>query len=183
MNGHKIVNQNNIHFITPTVVGWLDVFTRKRYKDIVIESLQYCQKNKGLIIYAYVIMSNHLHLVVEAKKGYVLSDIIRDFKKYVATKILSEINGNPIESRQEWMMRLFKYFAKYNKNNQKYQFWQIGNHPVDLGANDWFWQKVNYIHLNPVRAGIVDNMEDYRYSSASNYFGKEGLIDVVVCER
>ncbi len=78
MNGHKIVNQNHIHFVTPTIVGWCDVFSRKVYKDIIVDSLKFCQKNKGLIIYGYVIMTNHIHLVISAKEGFSLSDIIRD---------------------------------------------------------------------------------------------------------
>lgn len=117
MHGHKIVNQNHIHFITPTIVGWVDVFTKKIYRDIVIDSLIYCQQVKGLNIHAYVIMSNHLHLVISASEGYELSNIIRDFKKHTSKQIIKTILETAEESRSEWMLRLFKYYAKYNKNN------------------------------------------------------------------
>jgi len=91
MGGHKITNQNSLHFITTTIVGWMDVFTRKVYKDIIISSLEYCVKNKGLSVHSYVIMSNHLHLIVSAKEGYQLSDIIRDFKRHTSINYQRDI--------------------------------------------------------------------------------------------
>ena len=103
MNGHKIKNQNAVHFITPTVVGWMDIFTRNVYKEIIIESLKYCIQNKGLSLHAYVIMSNHLHLIISAKEGFHLSDILRDFKRHTSKKIINEVLTNSKESRQEWM--------------------------------------------------------------------------------
>ncbi|MFT6334534.1 MAG: REP element-mobilizing transposase RayT [Halioglobus sp.] len=176
--GHKIVNQNHMHFITPTVVGWLDIFSRKVYRDIIIDSLKYCQKEKGLVVYAYVIMTNHLHLVVSAKDGFVLSDIIRDFKKFTAKAIIRHINTHNIESRREWMMRIFKYHAKFNKRNTTYQLWTQYNHPTELISPKWFGQKVNYIHQNPVKAGFVDEAQEWIYSSARNYLGMKGIIDI-----
>lgn len=182
MHGHKIINQNHIHFITPTVVGWLDIFTRKVYKDIIIESLRYCIESKGLKVHAYVIMSNHLHLIISAKEGFKLSDILRDFKKYTASKIIKTVLENPKESRSEWMLRLFKYHAKYNKNNTTYQFWKRDNHPVELVSDEWIAQKLNYIHMNPVKAGIVDRPEEYIYSSARSYNDREGLLPIEILE-
>ena len=84
MSRYKIQNQESEYFVTLTIVDWVDVFIRKRYKDIVIESLDYCQRQKGLTVFAYVIMSSHLHLIVKADKGLRFSDILRDFKKYTA---------------------------------------------------------------------------------------------------
>lgn len=182
MNGYKIVNQNSLHFITPTVVGWIDIFSRKVYRDIIISSLKYCIENKGLILHAYVIMSNHLHLVLSAKENYTLSNIIRDFKSFTAKKIIDEVLTNPSESRRGWMIKLFKYYAKYNKNNTTYQFWKRDNHPIELSDMTMIAQRVNYTHLNPVRAGIVDQAEKYNYSSARNYENKYGLIKVEVID-
>ena len=182
MNGHKIVNQNHIHFITPTIVGWLDVFSRKIYRDIIIESLSYCRKEKGLNIHAYVIMTNHLHLVVSAKEGYKLSDIIRDFKSYTAKRIIEEMLHNPKESRQEWMLRLLKYFAKYNKRNKTYQLWQQGNYPVELVSKTWIGRRIEYVHENPVKAGLVRRQEDYVYSSASNYLDLESELEIDILD-
>ncbi len=178
IHGNKIINQNSIHFITSTVVGWIDVFSREDYRKIIIESLSYCKEEKGLIVYAFVIMSNHLHLVVQAKDGCQLSNIIRDFKKFTSKKIIKTILGNSQESRSEWMLRLFKYYAKFNSSNNTYQFWQQYNKPIELVSPKWIKQKIDYIHLNPVRNGLVDSIEDYKYSSAKQYMGKEGLLEV-----
>ncbi len=178
MNGHKIENQNALHYMTFTVVGWIDVFTRKVHKDILINSLRYCIKEKGLNVHAYVIMSNHMHVILSAKEGYVLSDIVRDFKRHTAKTIIETILTEKEESRSEWMLKLFKYYAKYNKNNSTYQFWHRDNKPVELSSPKWINQKLAYIHLNPVRTGIVDMAEDYRYSSARSYIEEEGLIEV-----
>ncbi|MFT6335870.1 MAG: putative transposase [Saprospiraceae bacterium] len=182
MNGYKIVNQNHIHFITPTIVGWLDVFSRKIYRDIILESLAYCRREKGLGIHAYVIMTNHLHLVVSAKEGFRLSDIIRDFKSYTAKRIIEEMLHNPTESRQEWMLRLLKYFAKHNNRNKTHQLWQQHNHPVELVSKIWIGRKIEYVHDNPVRASLVRRQEDYIHSSASNYLGLQSELEIDVLD-
>ena len=82
------------HFITCTVVNWIDVFSREQYKEIIIESLKYCIDAKGLEFHAWVIMSNHLHLIVSAKDEEKLADIIRDFKKYTSKQIIKAIDDN-----------------------------------------------------------------------------------------
>ena len=164
--------------MTFTVVGWIDVFTRKLYKDVLIESMKYCIANKGLSVHGYVIMSNHMHVIMSAKEGHRLSDIVRDYKRHTSTSILDIILTNKEESRSEWMLKLFKYFAKYNKNNAVYQFWRKDNKPVELISPKWINQKLAYIHLNPVRSGIVDKAESYKYSSALSYMGKEMQIEM-----
>ena len=178
MHGHKIINQNATHYLTFTVVGWIDVFTRDDYRKIIIDSLIFCQKEKGLCINAYVIMSNHVHLISHVKEPFLLSDVIRDFKKYTSKAILDMILMSEKESRKEWMIRLFKYYAKYNKNNKDYQFWQQDNKPIELESPKWIIQKLNYIHLNPVRNGIVLEAEDYAYSSARTYAGGSGYLEI-----
>lgn len=182
MHGHKIVTQNHIHFITPTVVGWADIFTRKIYKDIIIDRLKYGIEKKGLNGHAYVIMSNHLHLVISAREGYNLSNIIRDFKRHTAKIILEEIISNSKESRQEWMLRLLKYFTKNNTNNKLYQLWKRDNHLVELVSNIWIGRRIKYIHQNPVRSGVVDAEEQYVYSSARGYKGAKGLVPIEILE-
>src|SRR5690349_16030968 len=107
--GYQIVEQDKLHFLTLQVVDWVDVFTRQKYRDILIENLKYCQENKGLEIYAYVIMSNHVHLLVKSEKEE-LSNLLRDFKSYTSKKIIEEIN-NCNESRKEWMLQIFKNAA------------------------------------------------------------------------
>ena len=100
--GYIIRDQERIHFITATLVDWIDVFTRKSYKHVVIESLAFCIEKKGMLLYGYVIMCNHIHLIIQSKTGK-LSDLIRDFKKFTATNILEKIQTEP-ESRREWML-------------------------------------------------------------------------------
>lgn len=166
---YKITDQQGLHFVTATVVQWIDVFTRKDYKDIVIDSLKYCQEQKGLCIYGWVIMSNHLHLIVSCKEGFELSDVLRDFKKFTSTQIVNAIENNTKESRKNWLLWLLK-------NKSDITFWQPGNHPEEIRSLDFFRQKLNYIHNNPVRSGIVDKEEEYIYSSARDFYNKKGLL-------
>ncbi len=156
-----------VYFLTFQIVFWLDVFTRQSYRDIFIESMNYCRKHKHLKIYAYVIMSNHVHLIVKSNNG-TLSDTIRDMKKYTANKILDQIE-NGTESRKKWLLSEMAFAARKHKRNSKYQFWTHENHAVELSTNEMIDQRLNYIHQNPVRAGIVEREEEYLYSSARNY--------------
>jgi len=176
-NGYKIQDQTKPHFITATVIDWVDVFSRKIYKDLVIESLDFCIKNKGMILYGYVIMSNHIHLIIQSDKGK-LSDLIRDFKKFTSKKTLETIENNEFESRKDWMLKRFEFACKSHSRNEKYQFWQYGSHPEEIYTEKFLWSKLDYIHQNPVRAGIVEKPEHYIYSSASNYFNDKGLIAI-----
>jgi len=174
--GYVVRDQNLPHFLTCTVVDWVDVFTRKSYRDTVIECLDFCMKNKGMILYSYVIMSNHIHLIIQSKDGK-LSDLVRDFKKYTAKTILEKIQ-NELESRREWMLVRFKFAAQSHSRNKNYQFWQLGSHAEEIYSEKFMWTKINYIHLNPVRAGIVLKPQDYIYSSASNYIENKGIVEV-----
>jgi REP element-mobilizing transposase RayT len=174
--GYVIRDQTLPHFITATVVDWIDIFTRQTYRDIVIESLDYCIKNKGMILYGYVIMSNHIHLIVQSEDGK-LSDLIRDFKKFTAKSILEKIQNSP-ESRREWMLERFKLATQSHSRNKDYQFWQYGNHAEEIYSNAFMWSKLDYIHLNPVRSGLVAKASDYIYSSAGNYVDNSGVLTI-----
>ncbi|OJJ14375.1 transposase [marine bacterium AO1-C] len=179
---YTINNPEGIYFITFATVEWVDVFSRAIYKDIVIESLRYCQDKKGLILHAYVIMSNHVHLIASAKNGYHLSDILRDMKKYTSKQILKTIQASTIESRKRWMIWLFKTHGEENSNNVSFQFWQQDNHPIELSTNQMQEQRLEYIHQNPVKAGIVYQSRHYVYSSAASYAGEVGLLELVFLE-
>ncbi|WP_255491096.1 transposase [Dysgonomonas sp. 520] len=163
-----------------TVVDWVDIFIRPCYKHVIIESLQYCQQNKGLEIYAWVLMSNHLHMIVGINDDNELSNVLRDFKKYTSKKILSILEVDNSESRREWMLNRFKYAALNDKKTKKYHFWQNGNDVQEIYTVDYLRQKLDYIHQNPVVAEFVNRADDYRYSSAIDYSGNKGLIDVIV---
>src|SRR5690606_27567996 len=127
-----------------------------------------------MVVFGYVIMTNHIHMVVQSQNNN-LSDLIRDFKKFTARAILNEIQTFP-ESRQEWMLERFKKAAETHSRNKKFQFWQYGNHAIEVSTLRFLWSKLDYIHLNPVRAGIVAQATAYIYSSASNYSGNMGIL-------
>src|SRR5690606_7425134 len=179
--GYMIRDQSKPHFITATVVDWIDVFTRKAYRDSVIDCLNFCIKNKGMVLYGYVIMSNHSHMIVQSELSD-LSGLIRDFKKFTAKAILESITtGN--ESRKEWMLERFKLATASHSRNKNYQFWQYGNHAEEIYSEAFLWSKLDYIHLNPVRAGMVENASHYIYSSAGNYVFGTGIVNVTVADN
>jgi REP element-mobilizing transposase RayT len=168
---YKITDQQGLHFVTATVVQWVDVFTRTDYCNILLDSLRFCQEKKGLNIFGWVIMTNHLHMIVSCRQDFELSDTLRDFKKFTASKVVEAIERNPKESRKSWLLWLLK-----GKGN--ITFWQEGNHPEEIRTMDFFRQKINYIHQNPVRATIVDKEEEYIYSSARAFYNKKGLLEL-----
>lgn len=171
------LKSDKAYFITMTVVGWIDVFTRKNHRDAIIESLKYCQKEKGLVIYAYVIMSNHIHMIVDINDTVPLKDIIRDFKKFTSKKILQQIQNEP-ESRREWMLKIFENAADESAKHKYFKFWQTGNHAIEVYTEKFVWDKINYIHDNPVRVGFVTHQWDWIYSSATNYQDMESVLEV-----
>jgi REP element-mobilizing transposase RayT len=137
------------------------VFSRELYKEIVVKSLAYCQQSKGLCLRAYVIMTNHLHLIVSSS-SHPISDIMRDFKKYTSKQIIAAIDSNEKESRKEWMLNLFRFVGSTNSANKEYQFWQQGFHPVQLDNVEKQQQRLRYLHENPLRAGIVWLPHEYK---------------------
>ncbi len=177
---YTIGDQHAIHFLTFTVIDWVDVFTRNDYKEIIVNSLNYCIKEKGLECYAWVLMTNHLHLVVRANAPFRLSDVIRDFKKFTSKAIVDTIQTIN-ESRREWLLHKFQFAAHSTGRAENYKVWQDSNHAVCLDGNpEWLSQRIHYIHQNPVRQLIVARAEDYLYSSAYDYTGKTGLVKVTV---
>lgn len=180
-DNYFINDQNAVYFLTFTVVDWVDVFTRREYKIVVAESLNYCIANKGLEVYAWCLMSNHLHLVCRATENYRISDIIRDFKKFTAKTILEIIETEP-ESRRDWMLYRFEFAGKFDNRISKYRFWQDTNHAIHLDHNELIDQKINYIHQNPVRAMIVERPEEYIYSSARDYSGEKGIVRICLAD-
>ena len=172
---YKFHNTDGIYFVSFAVQGWVDALTRSEYKDIIIESLEYCQHNKGLELFAWCIMTNHVHLIIRAENGFLLQDILRDFKQFTSRSIIKAIKDNPVESRKEWMLKQFK-------TNEGYSFWRGDNKPIELWSNAVIDQKLNYIHQNPVEEGLVFKPEEYRYSSAYDYAGGQGLLDILVID-
>ncbi len=178
--GHSIRDQYATHLLTFTVCGFIDLLTRKVYKDILTDSFKYCQQHKGLILNAFVIMTNHIDLIARATiKEYSLSDIIRDFKKYTHHNMMPVIQSE-VEDRRLWMLHQFKYYGNRNSKNEDYQIWTNNNSPEECSGKEFTDEKINYIHQGPVRAGIVRKPEDYVYSSAINYTGAKGILDIAL---
>ncbi|MBC8756672.1 transposase [Kordia sp. YSTF-M3] len=175
---YKATEQDAAYFITITTVGWVDIFTRLRQKYSIINALQYCQKHKGLEIYAYCIMSSHIHLLCKVQGDSLLSNVIRDFKTYTSKKIIEIIKEYP-ESRREWLLDYFKKACSHLKRKQMYKVWQNGYHAEKVYSNKFIKQKINYIHNNPVMEKIVANPEDYVFSSARNYAELDNELEVI----
>ena len=175
---YKIQDQHACYFITMTVVYWIDVFSRREYKDVIAESLNYCVAHKGLNLNAWVIMTNHIHIVGKVETALGISGFLRDFKKFTSKKIVGLIQEMP-ESRKGWLLDKFSFEARRTGRAEKYKLWKDDNHAIDLSTIDMM-NKIDYIHNNPVRAGIVMEPEHYLYGSALNYAGGKGLVKVEV---
>lgn len=173
---YKFNDPEGIYFVTSTIIHWIDLFTRKEFKHIIIDSLKHCQKEKGLIIHAWCLMPSHLHMIISSNDQN-LSDIMRDFKKFTSKRIVEELELIN-ESRKEWLLNAFMKSAKDIKRVKHFKVWQDGNQPKELSSNEFIDQKLFYIHNNPVAEGIVAEPEHYLYSSASNYAEQGGLIKV-----
>lgn len=177
---YKFHDPEGLYFVTCTVVHWIDLFTRRELKEVVVDSLKYCQSNKSLNIHAWCLMPSHLHMIISSKEGD-LSGIMRDFKKHTSkeiTKTINEIN----ESRRDWLLNAFGKAGNDLKRISGHKVWQDGNQPKGIESNEFLDQKLEYIHNNPVGSGIVSEPADYLHSSARDYEGIRGLIKVEVLE-
>ncbi len=167
MSELRKANTDLPYFLTLTVVNWIDVFTRKDYCDIIIDSLRFCIEHKGLIVFEFVIMPSHIHLIVQSHDAK-LNDILRDFKSFTSKSITNLIEETPqYESRSNWLLTMFADNAKRYKQNQKYMFWQKTNHPIEVNYDQIQEEKTRYIHDNPVEAGHVTDGSFWYYSSAN----------------
>jgi len=128
---YKFYDPDGIYFVTLTIVNWIDLFTRPDITHLVIDALKYCQKEKGLLIHAWCIMSSHIHLIISRSAKDSLSEILRDLKKHTSKRIiamLDQIN----ESRKDWLLASFANSTDKIKRNRNYKVWQDGNHPTPL---------------------------------------------------
>ena len=180
---YKIRDQEKLYFVTFTIVEWIDLFSRQVYRDIFLESLKYCQAHKGLDLCAYCVMSSHIHLIVGRNGEHMIEDIIRDVKKFTSVQIIKTVKEFQEESRRSFLLYHFSKAGNSNPNNTFYQVWQQHNHPIELNTQDKVSRCLNYIHRNPVEAGIVLSPEEFLNSSAKNYAGHPDLlIDVILIE-
>lgn len=104
---YKFYNPEGVYFISFAVVKWLDVFTRNEYKNILIDSLHYCQQEKGMEIFAWCIMTSHVHLIFRSNSGQAPELLIGDFKRFTSKAVVKAIKENPRESRKEFLLEQF----------------------------------------------------------------------------
>ena len=179
---YKFHDSYATYFVTFSVVEWIDVFTRNDYRAIVVDSICHCISNKGLVVHAWVLMTNHVHLLIslENEDHATLPGIMRDMKKYTAMQLIKNIRENPQESRKEWLLNMFQRAGRNNSNNTNFQFWQQDNHPITIKDDEQCSKVLAYIHNNPVKAGLVDQATDYPWSSARDYIIGKGKIPVAI---
>ncbi len=147
-------------FFTATILEWKPLLQQEKYKNIIINSLSFLVKDKRVIVYAFIIMNNHIHFIWQIQEGFTKEAVQRDFLKFTAQKIKDDVEKNHPK-----VMSLFKVNAK----DRKYQILERNSLSVDLFSERVFIQKLNYIHQNPVKAGLCNNPEEYYYSSAKFY--------------
>ncbi len=177
---YKFHNPDGIYFVSFAVVRWLDVFTRNEYKNIIIDSLYYCQNEKGMEIFAWCIMTNHVHLIFRSASNQKPEKVLGDFKRFTSKAIVKAIIENPKESRKEFLLEQFLKAGSKSSNVNVYQLWRHDNKPIELWSNKVIDEKINYIHENPVEEGLVFRAEDYLYSSAIDYAGERGILNDVI---
>ncbi len=180
---YKFRDNDKLYFVSFATVYWIDVFIRDEYRHLLLDSLRHCQEKKGLEVYAWCLMTSHVHLII-GSQGEKMQDILRDFKSFTSRQMRQAIQEHPQESRREWMLWMMERAGRKNSNNQKsgFQFWQQHNQPIELFSNHVMQQKLDYVHRNPVEAGFVSAPEDYVYSSARDYAGEKGLLDIILIE-
>ncbi len=165
-------NDDSLYFLTLNVIKKIPVFTNSSYMNIILENFTFYRENQHLRIFSFVIMDNHIHLIASHQDD--LSKIIQNYKSYTAKKLLHRLQSD----NRDWILKLMSEFKPDYKQESTYQFWEEGNHPKQIQNMKMFNQKVEYMHYNPVRRGLVSNEEDWVYSSARNFLGLESIIQV-----
>ena len=122
-SNYKIRDQSHLYFLSFATVNWIDVFIRPLYCGILLESMKYCIREKGFEVYAWCIMSSHVHIIIGSRDKKI-EDIVRDLNRHTSKEILKAIQTNPQESRKEWMLWMFERAGQRNPNNKNFQFWQ-----------------------------------------------------------
>ncbi len=174
---YKFYNKEGLYFISFATINWIDVFIREHYFQEMVCCFDYCRKNKGMEIYAWCIMPSHIHLIFRAKNNNP-GDLIRDMKGHTSKRLQKLILENPDESRKTWILWMMKKAGENRSNIKGRQFWQQKNHPIELWTAEVIDQKVDYIHQNPVKAGFVTEPHQWKYSSAINYSGGKGILEI-----
>ncbi len=180
---YKFRNPEAAYFVSFSVVEWLDVFSNDAYKQILLDSLKFCQREKGMEIYAWIIMTTHVHLVFRSTTKYPPELLLGDFKRFTSKAIVRAIQEASEDQKSRTYLSVFRKYGERTSNVKNFQFWQHDNRPIELWSKWVIDQKINYIHQNPVVAGFVDQPGEYLFSSARDYMGEVGILEgVVVCK-
>lgn len=168
---YRITESDKPHFLTCTVLEWLPVFTRPAMVEIVLDSWRYLRAEEGMRLYGYVVLENHLHFIAQAND---LGNTVARFKSFTARRLIDHLSAH----RVHFLLERLSFAKKAHKGDRNYQFWQEGSHPELISNELIMRQKLEYIHNNPVKRGYVERPEHWRYSSATNYAGEDGLIEI-----
>jgi REP element-mobilizing transposase RayT len=168
---YKIYEPTHPHFVTCTILHWLPIFTRKESVEIVLNCLKFLQKQDALKLHAYVILENHLHMVVQSND---LKKSMASFKKFTAVELLKLLHKENVTT----LLDQLAFYKKAHRKEKTYQVWEEGYQPKLMQNDLMLKSKIEYIHQNPVKRGYVDKPEHWRYSSARDYNGMSGLIEV-----
>ena len=177
MSRWKIIEDINYYFITTTIVEWQNVFVFDELFEVIIASLKYCIDHKGLHLHAYVIMPNHVHYIVSVDSAQHLSDIIRDLNRFTSRQITHILK----KTMRTDLLDVFQKAAIEEGRGNIYKVWLEGYHPIAIYSEDFFLQKLKYMHENPVRKKLADQPENWKYSSARNYYLDDHSIIQVEC--
>jgi putative transposase len=167
MSEIRKIKTGKTYFVTFTVIEWLEVFVHEEYSSILVNSIRFCQENKGLEVYSYVIMPNHVHMIASGGEKGNLGRILQDMKRHTSNTIVKTMEDSSPDRRQNYFLQRFYLAAEYSKRNKDHCFWRQTNHPIEIFYPKIFWEKETYIHMNPVKKGLAENPEDYLLSSAS----------------
>lgn len=168
---YKVYEPKHPHFVTCTILHWLPIFTRQESVQIIIECLKFLQQKDNLKLYAYVILENHLHLVVQRDD---IEKSMKSFKQYTAKEILALLKKENVTT----ILEQLQFYKKAHHKATDYQIWEEGYQPKLMQTDEMIISKIKYIHENPVKRGYVDEAVHWRYSSARDYEDVKGLIDI-----
>lgn len=174
LSRYKIFEQERPHFFTSTVINWLPLFASPGIVELIYDCWKFMQKEKRLIIYGYIIMENHLHFIASSPTN--LSKEVGIFRSYTARQMIDWLQ----EKKAEHILKQLNYYKLRHKRDRKYQLWQEGAHPKAILTDKMMLQKLEYMHYNPVKRGYVDEPTHWRYSSARDYAGMEGLMEITL---
>lgn len=179
MKGYEYKGMPGSYFVSLYTRDWVDLFERPVYKQLIVHSLNHFGQQKGLIIYAWCLMSNHLFLLVRSEGFTPIAELIADFREFTEEKMLSALDTEP-EPRRKWLLSHFRTSTGFMKLQKDWQLWEDEWQPVyiDMSKTADLLQQFDFIHQQPVRDLVVDAAPDYRYSSARDYAGMKGLVHI-----